>query len=438
MAARNLAFSVLMKVERSDAYLNIALDSALRSAKTLSRQDSALTTELCYGVTRRKLTLDHALAAFSSRPLKKIETAVLVALRIGAYQLLFLERIPDHAAVGEIVQLVKEQGWERAAGLVNAILRKIAANRRFPLPEDPYERLAVEESHPLWLVDRWWKRFGEQGARELCHANNQAASVCVRVSLRYARDEVLARLADEGVRAQPTSFSPLGLQLENPGPIYRLKAFAQGLFQVQDEAAQLVSWSAARPGMQVLDACAAPGAKTCHLAEQLQSNGKVVAVDIHPRKLEKIQAEAKRLKIESSIQVLAADSTGRLPFADGHFDMVLLDAPCSGLGTLRRHPELRYRRQEADIGRLADFQYSLAANVEKYLKPGGVLIYSVCSTEPEEGPQIAEKLVHDLRYERVAITVPGAEALCDSLGAMVSFPHYHHTDGFYSARLRKP
>lgn len=438
MTARDIAFKVLLQVERADAYLNLALDAALKSAGALPRQESALATELCYGVMRRRNALDAAIAKFCDRPLKKLETQVLVALRIGAYQLLYLTRVPPHAAVGETVALAKRQKLERAAGMINAILRRISQSREVPLPDDPVERLSVEESHPSWLIRRWNERIGAEETAALCRANNAPPPLCVRTNLtRNSREALLEALAAEGVSASPTRLSPLGVLLEDPGALTALSSFEKGLFQVQDEAAQLVSLlCAARPGMRILDACAAPGGKTCHLAEQLGGSGEVVALDLYPRKLERLLNEARRLGLEERVKPLARDASKPLPFDEASFDLILLDAPCTGLGTLRRHPELRYKRTEADIPRLAALQRSILENVVRYLKPGGTLVYAVCSMEPEEGSGHLPWLL-DHGFSLVSGEADGAAwyDVQDPSGGIATFPHRHGTDGFYAARL---
>lgn len=436
MTARAIAFRALIQVERADAFLNLALDAGLKAAGNLPRPDAALATELTYGVSRRALALDAALARHSRRPLEKLETAVHVALRLGAYQLLYLDRIPPHAAVDETVKLAKNAGLGRAAGFLNAVLRRLAEAREIPLPEAPLERISVETSHPLWLVERWTARLGIEEAAALCRADNEAPPVCVRVH-GASRDEVIASLAREDVRAQPTALSPLGLWLEDPGPLARLKTFQDGLFQVQDEAAQLVSFMAeARPGMRVLDACAAPGGKACHLAAQVGPKGEVFALDVHPRKLQKIEEEARRLGVGGSMRLRSADAARPLPFPERSFDRILLDAPCSGLGTLRRHPELRYRRTAADVARLAEGQRALWKNLLAYLKPGGALVYAVCSPEPEEGAQhLAELEAAGLSLERPrAEGVPWDQVL-DAKGALTTWPHRHRADAFFAARM---
>ncbi len=440
MSARAIAFQVLLQVERADAYLNVALDAALKSAGALPRQEAALATELCYGVARRQLALDAAIAAHSSRPIKKLETAVLVALRLGAYQLLYLDRVPAHAAVSESVELVRKQGLVRATGFVNAILRKLAAQLEVPLPNEPVQRISVEASHPLWLVQRWATRFGLEEAQALCGADNEAPPVCLRVNRQRAtREEVLDVLEKEGVRAKPSELSPVGVILEDAGRLSALPSFQKGIYQVQDEAAQLVGlFAQPRPGMRVLDACAAPGGKACHLAELMEGQGEVYALDIHPRKLEKIQEEARRLGHEPMMRLRAADAGRPLPFEKSSFDLILLDAPCTGLGTLRRHPELRYRRNESDVPRMAELQRSLAKNLLEYLRPGGTFVFAVCSTEPEEGPLQAEWLT-STGLLLAASTAAGVDwdKVKDRGGGMATFPHRHRTDGFFAARFQR-
>ena len=442
MPARDIAFKVLLDVERADAFLNVALDTALRSEGVLPRQESGLATELAYGVARRRLTLDAALQAHADRPLEKLETMVHVALRLGAYQLLFLDRVPAHAAVGETVNLMKKNGLTRASGFVNAILRKISQDKEIPLPEEPLSRLSVQESHPRWLVARWAKRFGLEEASALCAADNVQAKVTARVNLtRASRDEVIAQLATAGVVGTPSALSPLGLTLEDAGAIAALEPFRSGLFQIQDEAAQLVSlMTGVKPGMRILDACAAPGGKTCHLAEQLQGHGEIVAVDLHERKLERLREESKRLGVDERIKTLAADAGEKLPYLDeASFDLILLDAPCSGLGTLRRHPELRYRREESDVARLAELQRGLAKNVMRYLKKGGTLTFAVCSPEPEEGElQIAALESLGLRHLPPALPEEILSRVRAPKGGIATFPHRHGTDGFFAARFTLP
>jgi|GEM_PF-151579 len=402
MNARAAAIEILARVEQTDAFLNIALDSHLRRHRPGDPRDAALITELCYGVVRRRMALDHAIAAQSKKRLSQLETHVLAALRIGAYQLFYL-RLPPHAAVAETIEALKQLGRSRAAGFVNAILRKLSALEALPLPpeSDRIEDLALRESHPEWLVARWTKQFGIERAKEMLSADNQPAPLTIRVnSAKNTRDDLLSRLRRSGVEAKPTALAPSGIVLRSPGRLEEVAGYAEGLWQVQDEAAQLVGLYAAVPdGTRVLDACAAPGGKALHLAER----NRVVASDLSAAKLKRLGAEAERLGLSSRIETMVHDATRPFPKRMGKFDAVLVDAPCSGLGTLRRHPELRYRREESDILRLSELQWRIIENCQAAVARGGLLIYAVCSTEPEEGLYQAERIsAHPERSEAPA------------------------------------
>jgi 16S rRNA (cytosine967-C5)-methyltransferase len=429
-----MAIKVLSRVAATDAYLNVVLDAALDEAPLGDPRDAALVTELCYGATRRQLTLDAVLRRFADRSLDSIEDRVLAALRLGVYQLFFM-RVPKHAAVGETVDALKAAGVERAAGFVNAILRKASALDALPAPEgDEVERLVFDTSHPAWLVRRWIRQFGPERARVMLAADNDSPAVVVRVNTtKLSRDELVAQLHEAGVACRPTTFSPLGVVLESPGRVEELYGFAEGLWQVQDEAAQLVGVFAQVPaGARVLDACAAPGGKACHLAQ----TNEVVALDVHANKLPKIEREAKRLGLGARLTTQHVDASKPLPEALGEFDVVVVDAPCAGLGTLRRHPELRYRRQEKDLGELAHLQREILEQCQQAVKPGGLLVYAVCSTDAMEGPDQVELF---LRSHPDFTTEPprGLEALPTWQGHLRTLPGPEGLDGFFAARLRR-
>jgi len=439
--ARALALQVLLRVEGQKAYLNLALAAVLASAGDLDRRDAALCTELCYGVYRRLYALDAALGAHCDRPLKKLETAVLAALRLGAYQLLYLDRIPERAAVAATVELLKRER-PRAAGFANAVLRAIARERNVPMPDaavDLAGHLSIRESHPRWLVERYLRALGPEAAEALLAAHNVPPPVQLRVNVRRGdREAALELLAKEGVRAEPTERSPVGLTLDDPGALERLPSFAKGLWQVQDEAAQCVGFLA-RPhgGARLWDVCAAPGGKTCHLLERMDEGATLRATDLHANKLHKIREEARRLGVEAALTVRAHDATQPV---DDRFDRVLVDAPCSGLGTLRRHPELRYRRAPEDIPRLAELQAQILRAAARSVAPGGLLTYAVCSNTFEEGAeQIQRFLAETPGFSRVgAADLPASiQALCDAQGQLGTWPHLHQTDGFWAASLRR-
>jgi 16S rRNA (cytosine967-C5)-methyltransferase len=437
MNARAVAIDVLARVEATDAYLNVVLDQRLAETPLRDPRDAALVTELCYGATRRRLGLDRVIAGFSDRKLPALEDRVLAALRVGSYQI-FFSRVPRRAAVSETVEGLKQLGLSRASGFVNAVLRKVAGVESIPLPpeSDLVEHLSVRESHPRWLVERWLRRHGRAGAEAMLAASNESPPVTVRTNTRAGTREALGALfAEAGLEAIPTARSPVGFRLPSPGPVEDLVGYAEGRFQVQDEAAQLVGlYSAIPEGARVMDACAAPGGKACHLAETHQ----VLAVDLYPAKLEKIRSEARRLRLENRIEVLAHDATEPFPDSIGTVDAVLLDAPCTGLGTLRRHPELRWRREEADLARLATLQRRILERCQAVVPPGGLLVYAVCSTEPEEGQDQVELFLRshpDFTVETPALAERLGWPL--SQGALRTLPGPEGMDGFYAARLRR-
>lgn len=435
LSARALAITTLARVEATQAYLNVVLDAALDENPLADPRDAGLVTEVCYGATRRRLLLDAAILQVADRKLDALEDKVLAALRIGAYQL-FFTRVPKHAAVADTVEALKQVGLDRAAGFVNAILRRISEMPAPPsaAPGDFSAKLALEHSHPQWLVKRWLRHFGADRTVEMLAADNSAPSVVVRVNAsKTTRAELLTLWDESGIEATPTTVSPQGLVLESPGRVDHLLGYSEGLFAVQDEAAQLVGLYAAVPaGAKVLDVCAAPGGKALHLAE----TNTVVACDLHANKLRLIQAEAARLGLEANITTRACDASKPLPEDLGEFDVVMVDAPCSGLGTLRRHPELRYRRKEEDIAALAKLQRSIIENAQVLVKPGGLLVYAVCSPEPQEGADQAELFLRshpDFTAEPPSL----GYAVPDDQGHLRTLPGKEGMDGFFAARLRR-
>jgi 16S rRNA (cytosine967-C5)-methyltransferase len=437
MTAREIAFQVLRRVEEGGAFASRALDAALASAGALDAREAGLATELVYGTLRRALSLDAALAPCSSRPLEAVDAAARVALRLGAYQLLFLGT-PAHAAVGEAVALAKRADHGRAAGFVNAVLRALARHPWLPEPPplavDPAGHVAAAESLPRWLAAEWVAWLGPEEALALARAMNQPAPLSLRSP---RRDEVLARLRAAGLEAAPASRSPSGLLLGS-GSVQALSRAAGDLpFQIQDEGAQLVTLFAAGDltgrRARVLDACAAPGGKAFHLAELLAPGSEVVAVEIHPRKAEALEREARTRGL--AVRVVQADASRPLPGLEpGSFDAVLVDAPCAGLGTLRRHPELKLRRRAEDLPRFAALQASILENALRYARAGAPVTYAVCSLSRAEGPGLAAAFL--ARGLRRAPPPPGfpTDALTPQ-GDLLALPHRHGTDGFYAARL---
>jgi 16S rRNA (cytosine967-C5)-methyltransferase len=436
MNARALSIQVLARVEATDAFLNVVLDHQLAATPLDDPRDAGLATELCYGATRRRLTLDYAILKFADRKLDQLEDKVLAALRIGAYQL-FYTRVPARAAVAETVEALKSVGLTRASGFVNAILRKLSALEKPPLPpeSDKVVHLSVRESHPEWLVSRWIRQFGPDRAEAMLVADNQSAPIVLRAnSAKISRDELLSRLREAGIAAEPTRLSPQGIVLPSVGRVEDVLGYDEGLWQVQDEAAQLVGiFAAAPPGARVLDACAAPGGKALHMAEKHD----VVAFDLHANKLRKIDSEAKRLGLQEKIRTLAHDATKPFPEGMGEFHVVVVDAPCAGLGTLRRHPELRYRRSAADIDRLASLQRNILEQTQEQVPPGGLLVYAVCSVDSQEGPDQVEMFLRSHPEFTAEPPHPVPAELPMWQAYLRTLPGPEGLDGFFAARLRK-
>lgn len=393
--ARRLALKVLYAADSGGAFVNLALDEALEDSD-LGPADRALATELAYGVTRWRARLDWVLAHLVTRPLGDLPVWIRNILRMGVYQLLFLGRVPDRAAVAEGVALAHEFGHRGTVGLVNAVLRQAALRGRdIELPpegDDPATRLAVEWSHPEWLIRRWLFRYGREATVDLCRANNEAAPVSLRCNfLRSTRSDLLARLEAEGAASRPGRLCPEAVTYGGQRPLRRLAAYADGLFSVQDEGAMAVA-RAVRPesGGLVVDACAGVGGKTMHLAELMGGRGRVVAFDLFEHKLRLLTGAAARLGI-TSVEARRLDARD-LPTTDlaGAADAVLVDAPCSGLGVLRRRPDLRWRVGESDLESLARLQGELLARAAACVRPGGVLVYATCTLEPEENEAVVE------------------------------------------------
>jgi 16S rRNA (cytosine967-C5)-methyltransferase len=437
ITARALAFEVLMRVEEGGAFASRALDAALSQAGALDPRELGLATELTYGTLRRALSLDAALAPHSSRPLEKLDPATRVLLRLGAYQLLVLGTAP-HAAVGETVELAKQRNHGRAAGYVNAVLRALLrAGPAEPPPEladDPVSHVAAAEALPRWLAAEWVDWLGPGEALALARAMNEAAPLTVRSP---RRDELLAAARQAGLDASPCRRSPDGLTLRGASVAALIRAAAGLPFQVQDEGAQLTTLMAAGHlrgrTARVLDACAAPGGKAFHLAELLGPGSEVVAVEIHPRKAEALRQEARKRGL--AVTVVCADASRPVPgLAEGSFDAVLVDAPCAGLGTLRRHPELKLRREAPDLARLAALQRDILWASARYAKPGAPVTYAVCSLSRAEGPAVvAAFLAEGWRREAPPADIP-ADALTAE-GDLLTLPHRHGADGFFAARL---
>ncbi|WP_235919121.1 16S rRNA (cytosine(967)-C(5))-methyltransferase RsmB [Heliomicrobium undosum] len=445
---RGVALDVLNAVEERKAYANLQLAHALEGSG-LQRLDRGLVSELVLGVLRRQNALDFALDGLLKRP-GGVPTDARRLLRLGAYQILYLDRIPDAVACHETVELAKQAGLGRLTSLINGVLRQLVRRRdEIPWPrweDKPVEHLTVVESHPEWLVRRWLKQFGAERTRAICQVNNQPAAVSLRVNgLRANRDAFLQQLAEAGVEAVPSALHGMGVRLASASAVTRLPGFAEGLFTVQDESSMVVAPVVdPQPGEIVVDACAAPGGKTTHMAERSGDKATIHSWDIHPHKLGLIRENCRRLGIEC-VQVEAIDARHPAEALRGEVDCLLLDAPCSGLGVLRRKPELRYRISEADLVRLRELQRELLDGAAPLVKPGGVLVYSTCTIEPEENFQQVKDFLQrhpDFGAEDLSPFLPDLdfteeEKRQSAKGYFQILPHRFQTDGFFVARLRR-
>jgi 16S rRNA (cytosine967-C5)-methyltransferase len=443
--ARLVAARVLERVERARAYADLTLQAALaRSA--LGPRDRAFATELVYGTLRWRGRLDHLLGFVLDREIAALEPGVLTLLRLGAYQILFCDGVPAPAAVDQTVRCARALGAARAAGLVNAVLRRLAQQGdALPLPalaDDPRAHLEFALGLPRWIAERWLAALGPEAAAALAAASNAVPPVTARANrARISRDALLARLAPRFPDAVPCAFAQGGIVLGHGAAPAADPDFVDGLFTVQDEASQLVvELLEPAPGERVLDACAAPGTKTTAIAERVGPDGLVVALDRSARRLALVGRAARRLGL-ANVTALAHDATqplGEVP--GGPFDRVLVDAPCSGLGALRRNPDARWRVAPEDPARLAEVQAALLASAASVLRPGGTLVYSTCTLTREENDSVIEAfLSRTPALARVgAGSLPATlRPLLDGEGALRTWPHRHGMDGFFAVRMER-
>ncbi len=445
--ARTAAYHALraVAVERRD------LPAALAESRTRlsDERDRRLAADIVTGTLRWQLSLDHLIQHFSQRRLDKIDLDIRLILRLSLYQLLHLTRVPAAAVVDDAVDLARAVRKASATGFVNAVLRGALRQRhRLPLPprpEDPRNRaeavahLSITHSHPDWLVARWLDRYGFEAAEAWVRFNNEPPSLTVRVNrLRAARADVQVALAAEGIDTKPTRYAPDGLIVVSGNPLHRR---LDGLFFVQDEASQIVPLVVgARPGEHVLDVCASPGGKTVAMAADMTDAGSLVACDVRRTRVALLH-DMIRVSGSRNVRVVHIAQAGNLPFRSV-FDRVLIDAPCSGLGTIRRDPDIRWRRREGDLAIFADEQLALLRRAASVLRPGGRLVYATCSSEPEENERVVDRFLSledrfhllDLREH----APEGVRELLDDRGMLRTLPFLHGLEAFFAAALVRP
>ncbi|MDE0405785.1 MAG: 16S rRNA (cytosine(967)-C(5))-methyltransferase RsmB [Nitrospira sp.] len=444
---RSLALQILLTVERETCFADEAFTRFAARAK-LSHEDQALAFELVYGVLRHRATLDWQLNAVASRPVHRLPTVVAAILRLGAYQMRYLDRIPVSAAVNESVKLAKGIKGRDWRGVVNGILRNLdRAEIEWPdVTHNPVNGLSVTYSCPHWLTQRWIDRWGLETAEAMCRHTLTIPPLTLRTNtLRCSREQLETRLGEEGYAVSRTSVSPEGLILEKCGSLQALPVLQEGWCYVEDEAAQLIPLLLdIKPGQRVLDACAAPGGKCSHIAALMQNKGEIVATDPEPRRLERLESNLRMLRITCVETYELSHETERVsPWlqAQEAFDRILVDAPCSGLGVLRRHPEAKWQKTSAQLNRHGKRQSGILERVAPYLRTGGVLVYSACSTEPEETTQVVSRFCQDhpeFCRESTARWLPShAHSLTNPDGDFLTSGFRYNMDGFFAARLRR-
>jgi 16S rRNA (cytosine967-C5)-methyltransferase len=436
---RGTAVKILNRIERTDSYLDKLLDSELRSNE-LSDPDKGLLSEMVHGVMRWQGRLDWVLNGFTHGNFSKSEINIKNALRVALYQILFLTHVPQYAAVNEAVEFIKRIRGEKLANFVNAVLRNIIRSIdaiHYPKnDDDPVQYLAVYYSHPQWMVRRWSTRFEREELEKFLSVNNEIPGLALRINkLKIAPGEFLSLLDQQKIGYQGSAFIDYFIRVRSLSGIAQMNIFQSGYFTVQDESAALpVLLLAPQPGERVIDMCAAPGGKTTLIAEMMNNQGQILAVDKYESKLNLIKTSCERLGIQN-VQLVVADAS-ELQIEPAQ--KVLIDAPCSGLGVLRKKPDIRWKREPEDIPRLVKQQMSLLENAARLVLPGGVMVYSTCSTEPEENSQ----LVRSFLAKHPEFTLEDAsrfvnKAVVTAEGFVETFPHRHHIDGSFAARLVK-
>lgn len=432
--ARDVALRALVACERQGAWSDGFLKKEIGNAG-LDGRDAALATRLCFGVQQNRMLLDFWLSNLSKIPLAKMEPAVRSILRLGAYQILFLDRVPDHAAVNQAVEQARKNSRNpRSAGLVNGILRSLI-RQKSELPQPP--DLSTRYSHPQWLVEAFSRRLPPEEVEDLLRADNSEPPTCIQINTCKVEVPVAVEaLRQEGMTVSPHPWLPDCLLLQGTGNLEQSAAFQRGWFYVQDAAAKLAVLAAdPRPGMEVLDACAAPGGKSFAAAIAMGNQGRVISCDIHPHKQILLQRGAERLGLPI-IQPEVLDGKDCKEDFLNRFDLVIADVPCSGLGIIRKKPDIRYKDPEPLAG-LPKVQSAILENVSRYVRPGGVLLYATCTLLERENEEIVAAFLEKRKdFTSEKFQVPGPFGLCAD-GMLTCWPHRHGTDGFFFAKLRR-
>ncbi|KKI92676.1 16S rRNA methyltransferase [Bacillus sp. SA1-12] len=439
---RDVAVETLLQIEKNQAYSNLLLNTMINKYK-VNEKDIALLTELVYGTLQRRETLDYFLAGFLKKA-KKIEVWVQILLRISIYQMVYLDRIPERAVLFEAVEIAKKRGHKGIASFVNGVLRSVQREGIPNLEElrDPILNLSIKTSHPLWMVKKWVEQFGYEETEKMCEENLVPPSQTARVNqTKITVEELLEELQNKGIGIERGDLSEDAIK-GLKGNLALTEAFKEGKLTIQDESSMLVARVLnPQPGEKILDACAAPGGKSTHLAERMKGTGIVHSLDLHEHKVKLIKQQADRLQLQN-IEAEALDSRkAGERFEKESFDRILVDAPCSGFGVIRRKPDIKYTKTGEDVNRLAALQHSILQAVAPLLKRNGVLVYSTCTIDHEENTDVVQKFLEDHpdfeRDESITDTLPKRLHPYIKNGEIQLLPHYFGSDGFYIACLRK-
>jgi len=446
--ARKNALDILNVLDKGQQTLDFLLEDVSSRHGDVPQREQALLRALVFGVLRWRGRLDYIISHFSKTAFDKIDPIILNILRLALFQIIFLDRIPDSAAVNTAVDSAKASSAPWVAGFVNALLRRAAREyQKVPWPDiekAPAASLAVEKSFPEWIIRRWLHRYGPANTTKLCDGVNTIAPITVRTNtLTISPAELMQKLAEEASRVQQTTYAPDGIMIVDPATsIPELTAFKSGGFQVQDEAAQLVSLLLdPQPGERVLDACAGLGGKTGHIAQLMNNAGSIVALDVNAKKLQRLEVEMHRLGITIVASHCCDIEAQSFPDRFGGFDRVLLDAPCSGLGVMRRNPDIKWRAAKRNLSKYKTRQIRLLDNISRLVKPSGILVYAVCSTEPEENEMVIEQFLK--KHPEFAINNDSGKipdklrTAADSPGVLKTYPLLSEMDGFFAIRLKK-
>jgi len=439
--AREVALKIISEVLNNNAYANLALAREINRSK-LNDQDRRFITELVYGTIKAKATLDWMISFYINRPIDKIAPVILNILRLGMYQMFFLSKIPVSAACNQAVELTKKYGHLGTVKFVNAVLRNAGRTPEKIVYPDKQKQivkfLALTYFHPEWLVARWVKRLGAEATEELCRINNVTPLLCLRTNtLKNTREELLVILESEGFIAEPSQWTPEGIVCQHSPALSTLKSLREGLFQIQDESSMLVAHVLGPlPGEFIIDTCAAPGGKSTHIGALMQNKGRILSIDIHEHKLALIQESAQRLGV-SIIETSLLDARAIGSLYRGQADRVLVDAPCSGLGVLRRKADSRWRKEKSMLEELPILQKAILHSAADCVKVGGVLVYSTCTTEPEENQAVVESFLQDRQDFELQKTGSFLPALGSNADMVQLWPHIDHVDGFFITRLKR-